>query len=137
MKIIIDNYHETPSEIIFDADNENDFTNNKQYTMFCNNFFAKMECTNDKCTYAHSVEQLRRRICNKGIGCKNKKCIFKHPNQSDEDFLTRCNLKADSQRNQIKSAVVNLNEGRDSDEYILESIKIARMTGRKAITLIF
>ena len=73
--------------------------------------------------------------------CKNNKCIFKHPGQSDDDFLERNKLAHRVQKNQIKSAIITVPSSMKSaaarDSFILESVRIAEMTGRKALTFVF
>ncbi len=139
MHIIIDNIYDEPA-VIFESPDENDYTTNKKYTHFCKAWFETQECNNKKCTFAHSVEELRRKVCMRDARCRNDKCIFKHTGQSDEDFLERNKLVHRVQKNQIKSAVITVpsnKKGAARDAYILEAVRIAEVTGRKALTFVF
>jgi hypothetical protein len=138
MQIVIDNYTVDDPEVLFVEKDENDFSTNKKCTSFCSNWINDEECKNTKCTYAHSIEQLRRKTCLKDLKCKNKECTYKHTGQSDEDFMKRNKVKVFKQKDQVKSAIVyvGLTGPTSTDKYILETIKIARKTGRKALTFV-
>lgn len=57
----------------------------------CNKVMFKDEkwtvCSNDRCTYAHTMQQLKPIVCDYDVRCKNKKCVRKHSNES---FFSYC-----------------------------------------------
>lgn len=78
----------------------------QQKIVFCKSFLNKTPCSyGERCRYAHSYEELNLRNCVFGKKCKlvhfndstknyiNKKngtkCLYLHPNETKNDFLTR------------------------------------------------
>jgi hypothetical protein len=50
----------------------------KPKTVLCHN----KECNNNKCLYAHSIDEYKISECIRGIKCKKHCCPFKHPNEN-------------------------------------------------------
>jgi hypothetical protein len=144
-EIIIDNKACHPIEILFDeannsSNNNNNNNNNaskKCFTMFCDRWIATGECLSEHCTYAHSIDQLRRNKCFRDKQCKNRWCNYKHTDQTPEDFMMRNKLTLFNQKNQIQSCIIQC-PNTQSDTELFEIIQLARNhTRRQAITLVF
>lgn len=79
----------------------------KEYTQPCNHVINYGVCRKKECTFAHSFAELRLPECHFGKNCncihgkpnyhdptvidKNRKCRFKHPNESIEKYYKRIN----------------------------------------------
>ena len=82
-----------------------------KFTQMCRSVTLKKKCYHKNCRFAHSIEQLVKRDCRFGLGCKfvkstgngnfvnqkfgstGKTCACYHPQEHDTSFCKRMNLK--------------------------------------------
>lgn len=48
-----------------------------------------INCSNSRCSFAHSLCELRDPVCSFGITCNKKSCKFKHPNEDATQYRSR------------------------------------------------
>ena len=82
-----------------------------KFTQMCRSIIQGKKCYHAKCRFAHSVDQLTKRNCRFGVQCKfvkhigqgkyiaqrfgrtGKTCSCYHPNETEQSFCLRLNLK--------------------------------------------
>jgi len=82
-----------------------------KFTQMCRSVIQGKKCYHTNCRFAHSVDQLTKRNCRFGLQCKfvrhvgqgryishkfgrtGKSCACYHPNETDQSFCLRLNLK--------------------------------------------
>ena len=134
VEIILGDYHKhSPSQSnIQSSDDEiEEKVNPNMYTMMCKNIMDKGECKRSKCTFAHTIEQLRPVTCKFDERCVNEKCSFIHSKESKDEYFERLNISHLRKKKQIKAYVIRTNT-KDAREDVL----IALASGYKYFTII-
>ena len=74
--------------------NKNHVSNYLKKTKFCNIMIKNGNCNRKKCDFAHSIADYNFPECVFKDNCKKKDecCIFKHPNETIEEFKERTNF---------------------------------------------
>lgn len=133
VEIIIGDYNDYSDNVnnVSTDDEIEEKVNPNMYTMMCKNILDKGECKRNKCTFAHTVEQLRPITCKFNNRCVNKKCTFIHTKETKEDYFKRLNLTHLRGKKQVKCYII-----RTDSKQAEEDIKIALKTGHKYFTII-
>jgi len=58
-------------------------------TRWCANMIATGKCYNKKCSFAHNESEYVFSTCHNGNYCRKKTCMFKHDNETVDEFKIR------------------------------------------------
>ena len=105
LEIILGDYNDY-SDNLDDIDSDSDELEKKvnpnMYTMMCKNILERGECKRGKCTFAHTIDQLRPVKCKYDNKCVNKKCTFIHSKENKDQYFKRLNIShLKSQRTEL------------------------------------
>lgn len=114
-----------------DESDIDEIINDKVYTMMCRNIIENGTCNRSKCTFAHTIEQLRPVTCKFDEKCVNKKCTFIHTKETKDDYVKRMGLDKVNIKPKMKCHVI-----RTSQKEAEEDMKIALYSGHKYVLMV-
>lgn len=132
VEIILGDYnHYSDTDCNSTDDDIEEKVNPNMYTMMCKNILDKGECKRGKCTFAHTIDQLRPVTCKFDNKCVNKKCTFIHSKETKEEYFKRLNISHLRTKKQVKCYII-----RTDSIHAKEDVMIALATGHKYFTII-
>ena len=136
IELVID-YESLNKELSSDSEKDDEVVNPNANTLMCKSILDIGECRNKRCTYAHSIDVLKPRICKYDKKCRIKKCVFIHSNETKEEYCSRNVIvipekqKRYQKKKEMKSVII-----KTTRKNIDEDIKIALTIGHKFFTIL-
>ena len=63
-------------------------------------------CTKPICTFAHTLEEFKPRVCNYDNNCRNNICKFKHSDETNFEYIQRTKLPPLPSKETVAAAIV-------------------------------
>ena len=133
LEVILGDYNDYSDldDIDSDSDELEEKINPNMYTMMCKNILERGECKRGKCTFAHTIDQLRPVKCKYDHKCVNKKCTFIHSKETKEQYFKRLNISHLKAKEQVKCFIIKTDL-----KHAKEDFAIALHSGHKYFTII-
>lgn len=116
------------------SEDEDKPLNERAYTKMCSHMLEKGICERNKCSFAHTIEQLRPLKCKYDDKCINERCTFIHTREDKDEYCKRMNIVIKTvPKTKNKKIIPHL--VRTTIENVEEDIKIQLASGNKCFTI--